>query len=184
MLGRGKTSWRGVRRRLISAVTLLVYVFSSIGYPLPESYAQSGGGTKVCCCGSEKVCRASGCGCAHSTLPPPEQMPAPGSCCSHGAHQADSMKTCCKQTSATGKSNSTPSPTPDKSKNTSARWVVGVAAQKCRGGASGTIHSPAAVPASLPITWLPVYPFCYSIPLGQEHPAVVTADLLDPPPRF
>lgn len=176
----GKPLWRSLRRRLCSGVTLLAYVVAAIGFPVPEAPAQSphACGQQVCCCGSAEQCKASGCGCSHQTpeTPPEEQEP---DCCSK--KKATAEPSCCVKEKGTTQE---PTKTPDKPKKNTVRWVVGISAQKCRGGATQWLSADAALPMQAPLTWQPSWPYCHSLPITHEHPFAIAADVLDPPPRL
>jgi len=63
------------------------------------------------------------------------------------------------------------------------QWVVGISAQKCRGGATEWIHAQAALPGPLPTNWKPSWPFCHDVPVHHESHFMLAMDRLDPPPR-
>ena len=155
---------RSLRRRLCAGVTLLAYIVAAIGFPLPAMSAKSphACGQAVCGCGTAEQCKASGCGCSHVPEPPVE---TPGTCCSKKKPSASRCAPAKKAKSAPG------------------RWVVGIAALKCQGGATQWVTPQAALPTAEPITWQPSWPFSHSVPILCEHPFLISADLLDPPPR-
>src|SRR4051794_24829252 len=109
----GKHSWSHWRRRLCSAVTLLAYLTSAIGFPIPVMVASPGStcGQQVCCCGTAEQCRASGCACPHhpAPTPAPDVDPVP-SCCAKKKSQAKAS-CCVKETTA-----KSPTPAPSKVK--------------------------------------------------------------------
>jgi hypothetical protein len=162
--------WR-MRRRLCSCVTLLAYLIAAIGYPLPVAKASqraSPCGQQVCGCGSVEQCQAGGCCCSHSRERP-EQDATP-SCCSKRTPKP-----------AVKPSSSVKDQTPA---NANYRWVVGISALKCQGAATHWITAQAALPTAAPLSWQPIWPFCYSLPVTHHSRFVLSADLLDPPPRF
>jgi hypothetical protein len=164
--------WRVWPRRLLSGVTLLAYVVAAIGFPVPQTPAQTGSGCgqQVCCCGTAVQCKASGCGCSHETAPEPEIEPP--ACC-----KKEPAATCRVKEMPTTKGPSNP-------KRDTVRWVVGIAAQKCGGGATQWVSTAAALPTPAPLTWAPSWPFCYSLPVTQQSCLFLSADLSDPPPRL
>jgi hypothetical protein len=168
--------WRALRRRLCSGVTLLAYFIAAIGFPLPQTlaHAMNACGEQVCCCGTAVECKASGCGCSHETAPQPESEPP--ACCKE--KPAASCRV--KEAPATHE----PTKSPRNPKADTVRWVVGIAAQKCRGGATEWVSTAAALPTAAPLTWQPSWPFCYSLPVTHQSFFVLTADLSDPPPRL
>jgi hypothetical protein len=80
--------WRAVRRRLCAGVTLLAYLATAIGFPVPaaEAKSASGGAAQVCCCGTPVQCKVSGCGCSH------ESEPEPPTCCTEKKPKDDSVR--------------------------------------------------------------------------------------------
>jgi hypothetical protein len=179
ILSLGKPLWRSLRRRLCAGVTLLAYLVAAIGFPAPQTSAQARHpcGQQVCGCGTAQQCKASGCCCSHGApqAPPAEQEPA--GCCSK---KKPAASCCVKESSTTQK----PAKAPSKPKSNTVRWVIGVAALKCRGGATQWISADAALPMQAPVCWLPTWPYCHSLPVTHEDPFTVVADLLDPPPRL
>ena len=160
----GKLLGRSLRRRLCAGVTLLAYLIAAIGFPLPATSANSphACGQAVCGCGTAEQCEASGCGCSHA---PDPQEETPGDCCS----KKKPTKSRCA---------------PDKKvKSEPIRWVVGIAALKCQGGATQWVTTQAALPTAEPITWQPSWPYCHSVPILCERSFLISSDLLDPPPR-
>ena len=180
----GKPVGRILRRRLCSGVTLLAYLIAVIGAPVPETSGQSPNacGQEVCCCGTPEQCQASGCGCPHRGQLPapqealPEEEDTP-SCCSHESKKPAVKSSCCVREP------STPSDVPIKSKPNTVRWVIGMSAQKCRGGATTWLNAAPALPMQAPLSWQPSWPYCHSLPITHEHRFVLSMDLLDPPPR-
>ena len=188
---------RPAYRRLISAVTTCAYLVTAIGFPAPAA-ATSGSacGQRVCCCGSEAKCRASGCGCNHSPLPQRSQS----SCChssrkkdvvKQSSSEAPSGKICCSKPSAVALCPKTSSakkvdcgvqPT-EKVKPKSIRWVVGISAQKCGGGATEWVSAQAALPGSAPMQWQPSWPFRHILHIVNVNPLSASVEVLDPPPR-
>jgi hypothetical protein len=66
----------------------------------------------------------------------------------------------------------------------SLRWVIGIAAQKCRGGATEWITGQAALPGPMPTVWLPAWSYCHSLPILHELSFIRGHDPVDPPPRL
>lgn len=171
-------------RRLISGVTLLAYLVAAIGFPMPASSATGANacGQRICCCGSETQCRASGCGCSHSSATTDEETTEPSaapSCC-----ESPPKPSCCAKSSPENpKPASTPSKGSKKTSGKSMQWVVGMSAQKCRGGATEWIHAQAALPGPLPALWIPNQPFCHYLSAYHETHFTLRLDRLDPPPR-
>jgi hypothetical protein len=192
MLGFNKICSSLVHRRFISGLTICAYFVASIGHPI----ASPGGsnhpcGRQVCCCGSEAKCRASGCGCSHSPLPDATQSSAEEtspSCCTTQSHdkrfgnESEQQPSCCKPSTSSKKPDRSGSPA--KSAAKSLRWVIGVSAQKCRGGATEWISGHAALPGPLPTVWLPAWPFCHTLPVLHLRSFHCGHCPADPPPRL
>ena len=70
-----------------------------------------------------------------------------------------------------------------KSTGQGVRWQVSIAAQKCRGSAAAWISVDAALPFVPPYRWLPSWPYHHSLPITHLPAFLLTADLMDPPPR-
>jgi hypothetical protein len=153
---------RAIARRLCVAVTLLTYLATAIGFPLPASVANAAPaghvcGQRVCCCGTVEQCKTSGCGCSHTV----EESNTPSCCVKKEEPSAT------KRTAKPG-----------------VRWVLGMSARKCNGdGGTEWVSAHAALPGAMPLTWDPSWPFCHGVPLMHESVRIVTSDLLDPPPR-
>jgi cell division septation protein DedD len=186
----GKPCWRNLRRRLISAVTLLGYLVAAIGFPVPESKASSNPcGERVCCCGSEATCQASGCGCPDSPLAPhvelaPQEAPVVDGR-SPAPHTPAAPRSCCsKSTSESTKPSVAPTGTPSKAQGNAFRWVVGIAALKCKGISTSWLSSGAALPSTVPFCWQPMWPYCHSLPITHHFPVVRGQKPVDPPPRL
>ena len=177
----GKPVGRILRRRLCSGVTLLAYLVAAIGAPVPETSGQTPNacGQQVCCCGTPEQCQASGCGCPHRGKTP-DQEEAPPSCCSHESKKPAANSSCCVRENSPS---SEPPSAPSKPKPNTLRWMIGISAQKCRGGATTWLNAAPALPMQAPLCWLPSWPYCHSLPITHEHPFVLSMDLLDPPPR-
>ena len=185
----GSPVWRVLRRRLCAGVTLFAYLFAAIGFPVSEGASPSGAGSNqcgqaVCCCGTAEQCKTSGCGCSHHIVQQPHEPTASEaevpSCCSSASEKPAAESSCCsKGGSPAPSANKNPGP----SKKNTLRWVVGIAALKCRGGATQWISVGAALPMPAPTDWQPSWPFCHDIPVTHEHPFVIAEDHLVPPPR-
>jgi hypothetical protein len=167
----GKPGWRLLRRRLCAGVLLLAYVVAAVGVPVPDAPAKSAHacGQQVCGCGAAER-EAGGCCCSHKApeTPPPEEKP--GDCCA-------------KKKPAASKDNASPK-APTKPKQNTVRWVVGISAMKCKTGTTHWLSADAALPMQAPATWRPSWPYCHSLPIINESPFAIAADLLDPPPRL
>ena len=204
---RWRTFWYDSPRRAISVVTLLGYLASAIGFPMPADSASANPcGQRVCCCGSEAQCRATGCGCSDSPLPPPAKSPAPtpppANCCSQETHRTEdcppegcesssptaepsipSRSCCVKPRSKLKKPSDPTTKSPGKTQSQELRWVVGIAALKCQGGPTHWFKPRMSqCPARAPTVWQPSWPYCESIPVMHVYPFVVVVDLLNPPP--
>ncbi len=168
--------WRALPRRLLSGVTLLAYLVAAIGFPVPQAPAHAGNacGQQVCCCGTAVQCKASGCGCSHQTAPEPEIEPP--ACC-----KKKPAATCRVKEMPTTQE---PTKTPGKPREDTVRWVVGISAQKCGGGATHWVSTAAALPTAPPLAWQPSWPFCYCLPITHKSCLFLSADLSDPPPRL
>jgi hypothetical protein len=151
--------WRSLRRRLVSSVTLLAYLACAIGFPMPEVGAQSanGCGQAVCCCGTAVQCAASGCGCTPKV----------------------EVKSCCKK-----KSEAVHSCCSSDAKSKPVRWVVGMSAQKCRGGQTNWVSADVALPGPPPADWQPSWPYCYSLSVWHVRSPFLVEAPRDPPPRL
>jgi hypothetical protein len=179
ILNSGKPLWQSLRRRLCAGVTLLAYLVAAIGFPAPQTPAQSphACGRQVCGCGTAEQCKAGGCCCSRGTPQAPPQEQGPADCCSKRKPAASA---CVKEAPSTQK----PTKAPSKPKGNTVRWVIGISALKCRGGATQWISADAALPMAAPIRWQPSWPYCHSVPVTHEHPFAIAEDLLDPPPRL
>jgi hypothetical protein len=179
MFNLGIPDWRALRRRLCAGVTLLAYLVAAIGFPAPQTPAQSphACGQQVCGCGTAAQCKANGCCCSHGTTPAPPAEQEPADCCSK---KKPAAPCCVKESSTTQK----PAKAPAKPKGNTVRWVLGISALKCRGGATQWISAEAALPLQAPVCWLPSWPYCHSLPVLHEYPFAIAEDLLDPPPRL
>jgi hypothetical protein len=169
ILALGKLEWRTLRRRLCAGVTLLAYLIAAIGFPAPQTSAQttSSCGQQVCCCGSAAQCKASGCGCPHGGEAEPPKEEEAGSCCVKKK----------QETSVTPKA-------PSKPKGSTVRWVIGMSALKCKEGATHWVSADVALPSPAPVTWQPSWPYSHTFTITHEHPFGIAEDLLDPPPRL
>jgi len=165
------------KRRLISGVTLLGYLVTAIGYPVSgaPAHAANACGQSVCCCGTAEQCKASGCGCPHHHGEPetPAESDEP-SCCSSKSKEHEPDGSCCVKKPAAKKPTKQTQPI---------RWVIGMAAQKCKGGATHWVGAEAALPGPTPIDWQPSWPYCHSLPILEEIPLVHVTHPIDPPPR-
>jgi hypothetical protein len=189
ILNLGKPGGRAWRRRLCSGVTLLAYLVTAIGAPVPEAHGDGPNacGQQVCCCGTPEQCQASGCGCPHrAKTPTPDEAPAedeaPPSCCSHDSKKPAVKSSCCVGEPPAPSSEKPKEPS--KSKPNTVRWQIGMSAQKCGGGATTWLNAAPALPMQTPLSWQPSWPYCHSLPITHEYSFVLSTDLLDPPPRF
>jgi hypothetical protein len=157
---------RNLRRRAISSVTLLAYLACAIGFPMPDAAANACGQT-VCCCGTAEQCQSSGCGC---TPAPKIEVP---SCCSKKAEPVKAS--CCENKSLAANATD--------AKPKTIRWVVGMSAQKCRGGQSNWVSADVALPGPPPADWQPSWPYCHSLPIDHVHSPFHLEAPRDPPPR-
>ncbi len=171
--------WQAVRRRLCGGVTLLAYLIAAIGFPLPQTLGHMANacGQEVCGCGTPEQCKANGCGCSHDGSDAAPQEPEPADCCSF--KHVNAVPSCCAK-----KSTPEQMKTPKKAKGNTIRWVVGIAALKCRGGPVKWLSAETALPTTAPLTWQPSWPFCYSLSLTHQSRFVLSADPSDPPPRL
>jgi hypothetical protein len=143
-----------MRRRLISSVTLLAYLACAVGFPMPEMAARSPNS-----CGQQVCC----CG----TL---EQCQASGCGCT----PAPVVNSCCAKKSTCCEQDAKPKPI---------RWVVGMSAQKCRGGQSHWVSADVAVPGPPPADWQPSWPYCHSLSVLHVSSLFRAEAPSDPPPR-
>jgi hypothetical protein len=166
----GKPGWRLLRRRLCAGVILLAYVVAAIGVPVPDAPAKSAHacGQQVCGCGTAEHCKEGGCCCSHKAPETPQE---------------EKSDCCAKKKPAASKDNASPKG-PAKSKANTVRWVVGISAIKCKTGATHWLSADAALPMPAPLSWSPSWPYCHSLPIINESPFAIAADLLDPPPRL
>lgn len=168
------------RRRLLAAITLVAYLATAIGFPVPEARGTHHAcGQDVCGCGTPEQCKASGCACPHREVSEPETTDdAEPSCCAKKKQDSEAPPSCCvkKPTEPRRPKNST--------KPNTVRWVVGISAQKCRGGASHRISADVALPSPTPMIWLPSWPYRHSLSVLQLTPFVHAEAPLDPPPRI
>lgn len=177
-----RIAWRKLQRPVVSAVTLLAYLVATIGYPMPAGSSSHPCGQRVCHCGSDEACRASGCGCRVAQAS--EQQPAP-SCCEQDDHPPSARPSCCTVAKSQAKSQGTQSQSAAKTApRSSVRWIVGITALKCQGHATTWIAIAAALPPPLPVTWQPTCPFLHSIPSFEQQPFIAAAKPLMEPPRF
>ncbi len=193
MLARlGKTIWRTQRRRIVSAVVLFAHVLGTIGVPMPVSSAHSASGpcgraASACCCGTAEQCRASRCGCPHSPALTPDATCAIAedvpSCCAAKAAPPAEPKSCCAQPTTPDAKPREPSKPQRESDPDKVRWVIGISAQKCRGGTFAEAGETAPLWIVAPFTLRQYWPLCASIADIQQYPFSIAAEHLDPPPR-
>jgi hypothetical protein len=173
------TFWRPLRRRLCAAVTLLAYVLTTLGIPLPAAGSGASNASsccqQACGCPTEKQERHECC-CYHPAPPPEPRKTGAAkkhSCCEtpptpHSEPGCDSP--CCKEHD---KENEPPqddpdeeepdtqqqeqesSPAPEPTPAKGSRWVLGVAAMKCQGLSTIWVASGAALPPAAPLAWSP-----------------------------
>jgi hypothetical protein len=179
--------WRNLRRRLISAVTLLAYLVAAIGYPVPQSKASANPcGQRVCCCGSEATCRAIACGCPDSPLLPDiESVSQDQPVVDHGSRAPAAPRSCCsRSTPEPTKPSAAPTKAPSKGQGNALRWVIGIAALKCKGASMSWLSCGAALPPIMPYCWQPTWPYCHSLPITHHFPVIRGQKPVDPPPRL
>lgn len=154
---------RALARRILNAVTLLAYTACAIGFPVPEiSAAPHACGQRICGCATAETCQSGGCCCKPATAPSEESLPR-----------------CCKPKNQDHR----PAKEPSANKAKLPRWLIGISAQKCRGGASLWIAADVALPGPLPTDWRPSWPFCFSFSVPHQSSLTLAADPSDPPPR-
>lgn len=194
--------WNRVVHRVISVVTLLAQGTAPIGFPLSVSGAHtSSSDQQPCCCGSQAQCKVSGCGCCRSQAPAPgavQEQPEPANCCSakkQASRTAPRREAEAMEQPLRGRLRRAPShaqskefaesaaPSSATSLDQSIRWVVGMAARRCRGGITTWLTVDLALSGLKVTPWHLFRPFCESIPVKHLLPFLVVADVVDPPPR-
>lgn len=197
----GKTFWRNQRRRIVSAVLLIAHLLATIGFPLPATASGScGRAASACCCGTAEQCRANHCGCPHSPALTPQVAPAieddvpaccakkaampaeTKSCCTKPAESVE-QKSCCAKPTKPDVPAEEPEESPAQPEPGKVRWVIGISAQKCRGGTLAGAGDAAPLWIVAPFTLRQYWPLCACITVLQQYPFTIPAEHLDPPPR-
>jgi len=196
--------WRACRHRLYAGVTLVAYLATITGLPIPAAVGKADGEPFPCqnhacgCLTAEQCWR--GCCCftpeqrwawarEHHVQPPPyAEKPRSQSWRSErkrdqvGGPAASHPPACCVRTP--GK------PTPAKASCplTSPRkagqgWQLGVMAQRCQGLTTLWVASGAALPATSPLSWAPCLSFVEWVAVPEVTLLLAFHIPLDPPPR-
>jgi hypothetical protein len=154
------------RRRLGATVTLVAYLATAFGVPMPAN----GGAAAACGCASVEVCDGGSC-CCSSHKPASRHS----GCCSRSVHRPMS---CCQHHT------STQADAPEQDETTSGvRWVTGIAAMKCRGHSTLWVATGVLLPVPAPdAAESPLAPTGWA--LLPDARAISTLRIPpDPPPR-
>jgi hypothetical protein len=160
-----KISWRNLRHRFYAGLTLLAYMATAFGVPLPADAGPAP---------PEAVRENSECGCATT-----DNCKTGSCCCSHGgkslAPKSHGTETVPPQT---------PTDDPDDADSSGIRWVSGIAVLKCRGHGTLWVSAGLALPAPAPTMWRPQLVFSGWLP--SSNPVAHTSAPIppDPPPRL
>jgi hypothetical protein len=160
--------WYSHRRRFCAALTLVAYLATAFGVPMPSD-ARSSSGKTACGCDAADVV-------------------AQGSCCC-SAPKAPSRPSCCTVPHAAKHSapdHPKPQPSADRQKvapSGGVCWVIGMAALKCQGNSTLWVSAGLVLPAMPPVTWGPLLTFAGWLP--SSEPIVRASNVVppDPPPR-
>jgi hypothetical protein len=165
----GRTSfWRSLRRRLQAGVTLVAYLTTAFGVPLPSD-ARSTSAKTACGCDVTDVAANGSCCCCS-----PKAVSQP-SCCTlpHTAKHSTPDK-------------SSPQPSGDDPRNApkgGVHWVIGSALLACGGQSTLWVSAGLVLPAPPPVAWQPQLAFAGWVPSSQPGTHVANVIPPDPPPR-
>jgi len=169
--------WRSLRRRLSAGLTLVAYLLTAFGVPLPAGAASAA----ACGCVSDEYCNSGGCCCTNHGKPAAEQRPI--ACCTG---KPGCTMPCCrhdKPSAGCSHPGQSQSDTDDDAPTGGVRWVNSISALKCRGHSTLWVSAAMVLPAPMPLAALP-------IPHAAGHLVYaddigVTADRIPPvpPPR-
>lgn len=179
--------WRSLCRRVGAGLTLLAYVITAFGLPLPADSAARTAGAAACGCTGDE-CGDAGCCCAkHGRAARPAQQAK--SCCTG---QPGCTMPCCRHDAPTERSPQDHPPAPshdgessdDDVPATGVRWVIGIAAMKCRGHSTLWVSAGVVLPPPVPCADSPALDPTGWLSWSSE--ISFTADLLPPipPPRL
>jgi hypothetical protein len=161
-----RISWRTLRHRLYAGLTLLGYLATAFGIPIPAEASPSP---------SETAPESSKCGCATT-----DDCSTGSCCCSHRTKSPAVPK-------SIGTENVPPQSThddPEDSDSGGVRWVSGIAALKCRGHSTVWVSAGMVLPVPAPLVWRPQLVFSGWLS-SSNHVAHSSCPIPpDPPPRL
>jgi hypothetical protein len=202
--------WRPLRRRLCAGLTLVAYLLTALGVPLPAVARKAtdepfpcqdhpcGCQTaeqcwRACCCFSpeERLAWAR----AHQVEPPEYAEPPTGGLSWRTTRVRDRAQGCCtgdpvccteprdQPSCCQTKPAENERTAPQKPTRGGIRWALGVSALRCQMPGSQWAATGAVLPPSPPLTWSPWF-----APIGWvagSHEQLVSLPLIppDPPPR-
>ncbi len=143
--------WRSLRRRLCAGLTLLAYVMTAFGVPLPADAGPRPCSGAACGCAGDECSKGSCCCSPQLAKPPPKKScctGAPGCtmpCCQHGTPTSG-----CPHDEQRPAQPPSPDPTDDDAPTSGVRWALGIAAMKCRGHSTLWVSAGVVLPAPAP----------------------------------
>jgi hypothetical protein len=157
------------RRRYCAGLTLVAYLATAFGFPMPSD-AGSSSSKAACCCDVSDVA-------------------AKGSCCC-SSPKAVSLPSCCTVPHA-AKHSKPDDPRPQQSGDNhkdvptgSVTWVIGSAVLACSGQSTLWVSAGLVLPAPPPVAWQPQLVFAGWLPLSDSVVHVCNVIPPDPPPRL
>jgi hypothetical protein len=190
---------RSFWRRLCAGLTLVAYLLTAFGVPLPAgATSTSACAATACGCASDEQCRSGSCCCStdgkstNAPAPAPGKKPTAASC----TGKRGCAMPCCRHGAPSGSCpHDQPVPTPtdgdepvpisdDELPTGGVRWVLGIAAMKCRGHSTLWVSAGVVLPPTLTLVVRPLLHPIGWIAGAEEVP--VLADHIPPlpPPRL
>jgi hypothetical protein len=207
---RRKRFWRACRHRLCAGLTLLAYLLTALGIPLPAG-AQGGDHpcqghscgcsvsaqvSQTCCCvvAQKPVQPTAPSTCSH--CPNPSADPPQGRCGGGQPECGEATTTCCAGKARSSCCEHKPATVPGTEPSAQTKqadgppspggvhWVLGLSALKCQGLSTLWATSGAVLPPAPPLTWGPFFR-----PIGWLRtldlvPLALATPPLTPPPRL
>jgi hypothetical protein len=194
---RRNTIWRPLRRRLCAAVTLLAYLLTALGIPLPAAARPKEDGASSCCqnvcgCPAEERDRHQCCcfrAAAQQSEPRKEDAKKTRSCCDAPEPEPGCNSPCCREHPPADSDEDDSEPDQDEPENEPApaqgpRWVLGISALQCQGLSTLWVASGAALPPTPPLAWSPRLDRVAWLGISQTRSHILSSDPPAPPPRL
>jgi hypothetical protein len=161
------------RRRYCAGLTLVAYLATAFGVPMPAEAGAAHGGA-ACGCATIATCEGGQCCCSGHAAPANGATPTQSVLPMNSAGHA-----CC----TTPAKDALPDADNEHHSATGIRWVIGIAALECRGHSTLWVSAGLVLPAAPPVAWRPLLTFAGRLPTSD--PIVYAATLIppDPPPR-